>query len=308
MRIAFRRVALVVLEPARDAQALAVRDVDDEAPGERDLGREARALRLHRVLDGLDEHRLALLDQILDLAGALAALELGADDLVDVEEPVLLEPDLDERRLHPRQHVVDDAEVDVAGDRTALGPLEIDLGDLVVLEHGDALLARVDRDQQLALGLRQRGALRRLPPARRLLPLARLALGRLPLAGRSGTCSRLGGGVSRGRGLGNRSGSAVSVCSRAVCRGVDGLLPAVSPAASTAAALTGGAGLSVVCLPGGGNYDGGCFNLWCWSGGCRRGLLPLRSPSCVGTRATARAVSSIWVRAQSQAFSMPCRL
>ena len=142
-----------------------MRDVDDEAAGQRDLGREPRALRLHRVLDRLDEDLLAALDQILDLARALAALELRADDLVDVEEAVLLEADLDERGLHARQHVVDDAEVDVPGDRAALGPLEVDLGDLVVLEHGDALLARVDRDDELALRLRQRRALRRRAPA-----------------------------------------------------------------------------------------------------------------------------------------------
>ena len=72
------------------------------------------------------------------------ALELGDDDLVDVEEAVLLEADLDERGLHPRQDVVDRAEVDVPGDRPALGALEVDLGDAVVLEHGDALLADVD--------------------------------------------------------------------------------------------------------------------------------------------------------------------
>ena len=51
------------------------------------------------------------------------------------------------------------------GDRAALGPLEIDLGDLVVLEHGDALLADVDRDDQLALRRRQRRAARRLAAA-----------------------------------------------------------------------------------------------------------------------------------------------
>ena len=44
------------------------------------------------------------------------------------------------------------------GDRAALGPLEVDLGDAVVLEHGDALLADVDRDEQLALRGRERGA------------------------------------------------------------------------------------------------------------------------------------------------------
>ena len=113
--------ALVVVEPARDAEALALRDEDDEAAGERDLGREPRALRLHRVLDGLDEDLLAARDQVGDLLAVALALELGDDDLVDVEEAVLLEPDLDERGLHPGQDVVDGAEVDVAGDR-ALAP------------------------------------------------------------------------------------------------------------------------------------------------------------------------------------------
>ena len=159
-------VALVLLEPARDAEALAVRDEDDEAAGQRDLGRQPRALRLHRVLDRLDEHLLAAADQVGDPAAArAAALELGADDLVDEQEAVLLEADLDERRLHPRQDVVDDALVDVPGDRAALGPLEVDLGDAIVLEDGDALLGDVDRDEQLALRGRQRRAARRLAAA-----------------------------------------------------------------------------------------------------------------------------------------------
>ena len=129
LRMSRRRVALVVLEPARDAEALAVRDEDDEAAGERDLGREPRALRLHRVLDRLDEDLLAAAQEVLDLAAVARALELGRDDLVDVEEAVLLEADLDERGLHAGEHVVDDALVDVPGDRALLGPLEVDLGD-----------------------------------------------------------------------------------------------------------------------------------------------------------------------------------
>ena len=108
------------------------------------------------------------------------ALELGHDDLVDVEESVLLEPDLDERRLHPGQHVVDDAEVDVPGDRAPLGPLEVDLGDAIVLDHGDALLADVDRDQQLALRGRQWRPTGRLAAA---LGAAALAAGSAPVGG-----------------------------------------------------------------------------------------------------------------------------
>ncbi len=89
------------------------------------------------------------------------ALELGDDDLVDVEEAVLLEADLDERGLHPRQDVVDRAEVDVPGDRPPLGALEVNLGDAVVLEDGDALLADVDAHEELALRGRELRALLR---------------------------------------------------------------------------------------------------------------------------------------------------
>src|SRR5581483_8431407 len=201
--------ALVVVESARHAEPFAVRYVDDEASGQRDLRRQAGALRLHRILDRLHEHGLPALDQVLDLPCAAAPFELGRDDLVDVQKAVLLEADLDERRLHPGQHVVDDAQVDGAGDRAALGTLEVDLGDLVVLEHGDALLAGVDRHEQLALRLRQRRALRRLPAARcgrallalGLLALGLLALGRLLLLGRRRRRDRRGGGGRAGGGL-----------------------------------------------------------------------------------------------------------
>ena len=126
------------------------------------------------------------------------ALELGDDDLVDVEEAVFLESDLDERGLHPRQDVVDGALVDVAGDRAPLGALEVDLGNLVVLEYGDPLLADVDRDEQLALRGRQRRAARRGAPSLRAAAAAR-ALRRFPL----GTACFLLGRVGRLR-LGRR--------------------------------------------------------------------------------------------------------
>ena len=157
-KMSLRRVRSSSSQPARDAEALAVRDEDDEAAGQRDLHRQPRALRLHRVLDGLDEDLLAAAQQVLDALALAVALERRADDLVDVEEAVPLEADLDERGLHSRQDVVDDAEVDVARDRAALGTLEVDLGDAVVLEDGDALLADVDGHEQVALRGRQRRA------------------------------------------------------------------------------------------------------------------------------------------------------
>jgi hypothetical protein len=143
--------ALVVVQTTRDAEAFAARDIDDESAGQRDLRGETRALGLHRILHHLDEHRLTALDQILDLAAVPPALELGQHDLVDVKEAVLLQTDLDERRLHARENVVDRAEVDVAGDRAALGALEVHLCYALVLEDGDPLLSDADRDKEVAL-------------------------------------------------------------------------------------------------------------------------------------------------------------
>ncbi len=122
------------------------------------------------------------------------ALELGDDDLVDVEEAVLLEADVDERGLHPGQHVVDGAQVDVPGDRAPVRALEVDLGDLVVLEDGDAALGDAGRDEQLALRGRERRPLGLLAaPAARpggavllLAPLARGLLARWLLLGLPG--------------------------------------------------------------------------------------------------------------------------
>ena len=230
LMISFSRARSRVVEPARDSEALALRDEDEEASGQRDLRRQPRALRLHRVLDRLDEDLLAARDQVGDLLAVALALELGDDDLVDVEEAVLLEADLDECGLHPGQDVVDGAEVDVAGDRALVRPLEVDLGDAVVLDDRDALLADVDRDQELALGLGQRRSLLRHAAAVSLLvgaaflplaALARLAALRLRLAlrllGLLGAAALLGRRLSRAR--------------RA------GLLPAASAAVTPAALL-----------------------------------------------------------------------
>ena len=94
-------------------------------------------------------------------------LELRHDDLVDVEKAVLLEADVDERCLHARKDVVDDALVDVPGDRAPTGALEVHLDRAAVLEDGDALLAYVDRDEHLLLDLGKRRALHGLRPATR---------------------------------------------------------------------------------------------------------------------------------------------
>ena len=130
-------LALLVVEALGDADALAGRRVDHVAPGDRQLHRQPRALGLQRVLDDLDDDLLAGLEQLGDLlARALAAAALDLDarehDLVDVQEAVLVEPDVDERRLEPGQDVVDLALVDVAHDGAVAAALEVELRDAVV--------------------------------------------------------------------------------------------------------------------------------------------------------------------------------
>ncbi len=143
--------------------------VDHVAPGDRQLHRQARALRLQRVLDDLHDDLLAGLEQVGDLAPAAAApapgrLDAGQHDLVDVQEAVLLEADVDERRLEPGQHVVDLALVDVADDRARAAALEVELSDAVAGVR--ACLARWRARPRAAAASRRR-AFRWPPEARR---------------------------------------------------------------------------------------------------------------------------------------------
>ena len=195
--------ALVVGEPLADADPVAVGHVDHEAAGQRELHRQARALGAHRVLGRLHQHLVAALEQLGDLPLALRDPE--GDDLVDVQEPVLLEADLDERGLHAGQDVLDPPLPDVAHHRALAAALDVDLGDVPVLQDRDARLGAVDRHQDL---LRQGSP----PSARRLTspraddrgrpdlgrprpasPLDQVVAGRQPRGG--GVADRPGGGV-----------------------------------------------------------------------------------------------------------------
>ena len=60
-------LALLVVEPARDADALAERRVHHVAPGDRQVHRQPRALGLQRVLDDLDDDLLPGLEHVGDL-------------------------------------------------------------------------------------------------------------------------------------------------------------------------------------------------------------------------------------------------
>ena len=168
-------LALLVLEPARDADALAGGRVDHVAAGDRELHRQPRALGLQRVLDDLDDDLLAGLEQVGDArAGSvprprLHLLDARQHDLVDVQEAVLVEADVDERGLQAGQDVVDLALVDVADDRAAAAALEVELRDAVAgrASSGPCCAGGADCVGGRRRRRRPPGARRGSPPGRR---------------------------------------------------------------------------------------------------------------------------------------------
>jgi hypothetical protein len=93
--------------------------------------------------------RLLVLVVLVLIAGELFELLDGVDDFSDVQEGVALEPDVDERRLHPREDFRHPPLVDVADDAALILALDEDLDDLVVLENGHARVVRPRGDDHL---------------------------------------------------------------------------------------------------------------------------------------------------------------
>src|SRR5207237_7309956 len=86
---------------------------------------------------------------VLVLSGEAFEFLDGVDDLRNVQERVALEPDIDERRLHPRQDLRDASLVDVADDPALILALDEDLDDLVVRENGHARVVARRGDDHL---------------------------------------------------------------------------------------------------------------------------------------------------------------
>ena len=91
-----------------------LRQVDEQASGERKLRRQPRALGADRVLDHLHEQRLAFVQDALDRPVLAVAVLPVLPDVGDVQERRALEADFDECALHAGQHARDAAETDVA--------------------------------------------------------------------------------------------------------------------------------------------------------------------------------------------------
>ena len=146
--------AVLVLDLLRDADVRIVRQVDEQPPGERDLRREARALRADRVLDHLHLHGLPFGQDFFYRLARLAVFP----DVGHVQERGALEADVDEGRLHPRQHARHAAHVDVAHQATAARALDEQFLDHAGGNDGNARLARRDVNENFFGHLQRRCA------------------------------------------------------------------------------------------------------------------------------------------------------
>ena len=170
-------VALLVVQPPRHADALALGHVHEVAPGDRELHRQARALGLQRVLDRLHQDLLVRLEELRDplaLAAATPAaaasrdLDAREDHVVRVQEAVLVDSDVHEGGLEAGEDVVDLALVDVPDDRAIALALYVELcnapvglrllllpltagGGTLRFQDRDSCFAPVHRDEQLLL-------------------------------------------------------------------------------------------------------------------------------------------------------------
>ena len=133
----FETLALGIGQLATDAGGRRPRHVDQITPGQRDLGGQARAFVADRILADLDDDVVAGLERLFDLAGGSAQTGSLPVDLTGVEDAVAAAADVDEGRLHRGQHVLHDAEVDVAHQRCRGGRCHEVLNDDAVLEHRD---------------------------------------------------------------------------------------------------------------------------------------------------------------------------
>ena len=116
--------------------------VDEIPAGQRQLGGQPRAFVSDRILADLNDDVIAGLEGLLDLAVGTPEAGCFPVHLAGVEDTVATAADIDERSLHGRQHVLHDAEVDIAheGCRRRRGHEVFD--DNAVLENRDLGVAR----------------------------------------------------------------------------------------------------------------------------------------------------------------------
>src|SRR5690606_27821612 len=114
------------------------RHIHEVAARQAHLTCKARALVAHWVFRHLNEHLVARLEREFDAAGLVAAGCLAHRipvHLARVQHRVAAPSDIDERRLHARQHVLHAAQLHLADERSLLHLRYVTLRAHVVLRH-----------------------------------------------------------------------------------------------------------------------------------------------------------------------------
>src|ERR687895_794188 len=132
-------------------------------PGDREKRSQTGTLRPHGILCDLNEDRLTRFQNGLDARRFLPFFS-GDSDLPRVEDTVARLADIDERRLHPRQHVLNSPEIDVSDQRAVVRAGDIVLDDLRLFENGYLGPARIGMYEHGALSLGRRRPLRAPAP------------------------------------------------------------------------------------------------------------------------------------------------
>ncbi len=136
----------LVPDALRNADAGLLRQIDEQASGNADLGGKPRAFRAERILYDLHHQVLALGEQLLDRLRVGAVLAM-APDVGDVQERGARAADVDERGLHAGQHPHHAPHADVADQPARGGAFDLHFLHHALLDDGDARLLRRDVDQ-----------------------------------------------------------------------------------------------------------------------------------------------------------------
>src|SRR5690606_15745657 len=113
-----------VADALRYADVRILRQVDQQPAGDADLRGQPRALGAQRILDHLDQQRLAFEQQLLDRQRVSVARTARLPQVGHVQEGRTLEADVDEGRLHAGQYTGDAAQADVADQPPSAGPFD----------------------------------------------------------------------------------------------------------------------------------------------------------------------------------------
>ena len=153
---------------SRNAAAIAEWHQDQIAPGETEIGGDARSLCSNRAFGDLhDDFRADRIDARNVFGGDPfarpfvgrpidffdAAVERGGNSIPEMEEGVFFEADVHEHRLQPNLDVLDFALVNAADDVARAFPLDAVFFKLAVLEQGDPALELFHAEDEFVAGL-----------------------------------------------------------------------------------------------------------------------------------------------------------